>query len=104
VLEADTTPMYPCRTVAAQGHRGAVSRRPDLPPDVWTCCRGRRGRADYVFNAAGRQSEDVEGLLGLSHSPVADGADWGAAAWLWGISVALVRLSAVALDRRDGGA
>ncbi|ADX74011.1 ABC-2 type transporter [Pseudarthrobacter phenanthrenivorans Sphe3] len=64
----------------------------------------------YVFNAVGRQSEDVEWLLDLSpyhwaygNSPVSNGADWGAAAWLWGLSVALVALAAVALDRRDVG-
>ncbi|MBT2536965.1 ABC transporter permease subunit [Arthrobacter sp. ISL-69] len=69
------------------------------------------GVLGYVFNAVGRQSKDVEWLLGLSpyhwaygNSPVASGADWAAAGWLWGISVALVLLSAVALDRRDVGA
>lgn len=64
----------------------------------------------YVFNAVGRQSKDVEWLLNLSpyhwaygNSPVANGADWAAAAWLWAISAALVALAAVALDRRDVG-
>ena len=64
----------------------------------------------YVFNAVGRQSPDLEWLLYLSpyhwaygNSPVANGADWGAAAWLWGIAVALAGLSAVALHRRDVG-
>jgi ABC-2 type transport system permease protein len=65
----------------------------------------------YVFNAVGRQSKEVEWLLELSpyhwaygNSPVANGADWAAAAWLWGISAALVALAAVALERRDVGA
>ncbi|MEC5182100.1 hypothetical protein RCH07_003475 [Arthrobacter sp. CG_A4] len=64
----------------------------------------------YAFNAVGRQSKDVEWLLDLSpyswaygNNPVANGADWAAAGWLWGISVLLVALSAVALDRRDVG-
>ena len=38
------------------------------------------------------------------NSPVANGADWPAAAWLWAISAALVVLAAVALERRDVGA
>ncbi|BCW20050.1 hypothetical protein NtRootA9_27580 [Arthrobacter sp. NtRootA9] len=65
----------------------------------------------YVFNAVGRQSPDVDWLLSLSpyhwaygNSPVANGADWAAAGWLWGLSAALVALAAVALDRRDVGA
>ena len=65
----------------------------------------------YVFNAVGRQSKDVEWLLNLSpyhwaygNSPVSNGADWPAAAWLWAISAALVALAAVALERRDVGA
>jgi ABC-2 type transport system permease protein len=65
----------------------------------------------YVFNAVGRQSKEVEWLLELSpyhwaygNSPVANGADWAAAAWLWGISAALVAVAAVALERRDVGA
>lgn len=65
----------------------------------------------YVFNAVGRQSKEVEWLLELSpyhwaygNSPVANGADWAAAAWLWGISAALVAAAAVALERRDVGA
>jgi ABC-2 type transport system permease protein len=69
------------------------------------------GVLGYVFNAVGRQSKDVEWLLGLSpyhwaygNSPVSGGADWAAAGWLWGISAALVLLSALALDRRDVGA
>lgn len=64
----------------------------------------------YVFNAVGRQSKEVEWLLELSpyhwaygNSPVANGADWAAAAWLWGISAALVAAAAVALERRDVG-
>lgn len=67
--------------------------------------------AGYVFNAVGRQSPDVEWLLNLSpyhwaygNSPVANGADWGAAAWLWVISATLVLLSAVSLRSRDVGA
>lgn len=69
------------------------------------------GVLGYVFNAVGRQSKDVEWLLGLSpyhwaygNSPVSGGADWAAAGWLWGISAALVLLSALVLDRRDVGA
>lgn len=69
------------------------------------------GVLGYVFNAVGRQSKDVEWLLNLSpyhwaygNSPMANGADWGAAAWLWAISAALVVLAAVALERRDVGA
>jgi ABC-2 type transport system permease protein len=65
----------------------------------------------YVFNAVGRQSADVEWLLNLSpyhwaygNSPVANGADWAVAGWLWGISAALVALGAAALHRRDVGA
>jgi ABC-2 type transport system permease protein len=65
----------------------------------------------YVFNAVGRQSKDVEWLLNLSpyhwaygNSPVSNGADWPAAAWLWAISAALVALAAVALERSDVGA
>lgn len=64
----------------------------------------------YVFNAVGRQSPDVEWLLNLSpyhwaygNSPVTNGADWGAAGWIWGISLALVLLSAVAVQKRDVG-
>ncbi|WP_309074047.1 ABC transporter permease subunit [Paenarthrobacter sp.] len=64
----------------------------------------------YVFNAVGRQSPDVEWLLNLSpyhwaygNSPVANGADWGAAIGLYGISLALIGLGAVALQRRDVG-
>ncbi|MFJ5954624.1 ABC transporter permease subunit [Paenarthrobacter sp. NPDC092416] len=64
----------------------------------------------YVFNAVGRQSPDVEWMLNLSpyhwaygNSPVSNGADWGAAAGLWGISAALIALSAIALQRRDVG-
>ncbi|MET4589230.1 ABC transporter permease subunit [Arthrobacter sp. 754] len=69
------------------------------------------GVLGYVFNAVGRQSQDVEWLLNLSpyhwaygNSPVANGADWAAAGWLWGISAGLVVLAAVALSRRDVGA
>ncbi|WP_142060567.1 ABC transporter permease subunit [Pseudarthrobacter sp. B4EP4b] len=69
------------------------------------------GVLGYVFNAVGRQSQDVEWLLDLSpyhwaysNSPVANGADWAAAGWLWGIAAALVVLAAVALERRDVGA
>jgi ABC-2 type transport system permease protein len=69
------------------------------------------GVLGYVFNAVGRQTKDVEWLLGLSpyhwaygNSPVSGGADWSAAGWLWGISAVLVLLSAAALDRRDVGA
>jgi ABC-2 type transport system permease protein len=69
------------------------------------------GVLGYVFNAVGRQSKDVEWLLGLSpyhwaygNPPVTGGADWAAAAWLWGISAVLVLLSAAALSRRDVGA
>jgi ABC-2 type transport system permease protein len=68
------------------------------------------GVLGYVFNAVGRQSPDVEWLLNLSpyhwaygNSPVANGADWAAAGWLWGISAALVALAAFALNRRDVG-
>jgi ABC-2 type transport system permease protein len=68
------------------------------------------GVLGYVFNAVGRQSKDVEWLLDLSpyhwaygNSPVANGADWAAAAWLWGLSAALVAVAAVALERRDVG-
>jgi ABC-2 type transport system permease protein len=69
------------------------------------------GVLGYVFNAVGRQSKDVEWLLNLSpyhwaygNSPVANGADWAAAGWLWSLSAALVALAAVALERRDVGA
>ena len=68
------------------------------------------GVLGYVFNAVGRQSTDVDWLLDLSpyswaygNNPVANGADWAAAGWLWGISAVLVALSAVALSRRDVG-
>lgn len=68
------------------------------------------GVLGYVFNAVGRQSRDVDWLLNLSpynwayaNNPLANGADWPAAGWLWGISAALVGLSAVALGRRDVG-
>ena len=64
----------------------------------------------YVFNAVGRQSPDLQWLLNASpyhwaygNLPVANGADWGAAAWLWGIAAVLAGLSAVALQRRDVG-
>lgn len=64
----------------------------------------------YVLNAIGRQSPDLEWLLNLSpyhwaygNSPVSNGAEWGAAFWLWAISAALAGLSAVALHRRDVG-
>jgi ABC-2 type transport system permease protein len=69
------------------------------------------GVLGYVFNAVGRQSPDVEWLLNLSpyhwaygNSPVANGADWAAAGWIWGISAALVAVAAFAVDRRDVGA
>lgn len=69
------------------------------------------GVLGYVFNAVGRQSPDVEWLLNFSpyhwaygNSPVANGADWGAAGWLWGISAGLVIVAATALNRRDVGA
>jgi ABC-2 type transport system permease protein len=68
------------------------------------------GVLGYVFNAVGRQSQDVEWLLDISpyhwaygNSPVVNGADWAAAAWLWGLSAALVAIAAVALERRDVG-
>ncbi|MEO8282155.1 MAG: ABC transporter permease subunit [Pseudarthrobacter sp.] len=64
----------------------------------------------YVFNAVGRQSPDLEWLLSLSpyhwaygNAPVANGANWVAAGWLWGISAALVALAALAVSRRDVG-
>jgi ABC-2 type transport system permease protein len=64
----------------------------------------------YVFNAVGRQSPDVDWLLNLSpyhwaygNSPVTNGADWGAAWALLGISAALIAVGAVALQRRDVG-
>lgn len=69
------------------------------------------GVLGYVFNAVGRQSEDVEWLLNLSpyhwaygNSPVANGADWAAAGWLWAVSAALIALAAFAVNRRDVGA
>jgi ABC-2 type transport system permease protein len=69
------------------------------------------GVLGYVFNAVGKQSPDVEWLLNFSpyhwaygNSPVANGADWAAAGWLWGISLVLVALSALALQKRDVGA
>jgi ABC-2 type transport system permease protein len=68
------------------------------------------GVLGYVFNAVGRQSPDLEWLLGLSpyhwaygNAPVANGADWAAVGWLWGISAALVALAAFAVSRRDVG-
>ncbi|MGP4031679.1 ABC transporter permease subunit [Pseudarthrobacter sp. 1C304] len=68
------------------------------------------GVLGYVFNAVGRQSRDVEWLLDFSpynwaygNNPIANGADWAAAAWLWGLSAGLVALSALALRRRDVG-
>ena len=68
------------------------------------------GVLGYVFNAVGRQSQDVEWLLDISpyhwaygNSPVVNGADWAAAAWLWGLSAALVAIAALALQRRDVG-
>ena len=64
----------------------------------------------YVFNAVGRQSRDVDWLLNFSpynwaygNNPLANGADWAAAGWLWGISAVLVGLGATALSRRDVG-
>ncbi|NQD87150.1 ABC transporter permease subunit [Paenarthrobacter sp. CM16] len=64
----------------------------------------------YVFNAVGRQSPDVEWLLNLSpyhwaygNSPVANGADWGAVAGLFGISAAFIVLGSLALRQRDVG-
>ncbi|MFJ4168021.1 ABC transporter permease subunit [Paenarthrobacter sp. NPDC089714] len=64
----------------------------------------------YVFNAVGRQSPNMEWLLNLSpyhwaygNSPVTNGADWGAAVGLLGISAALIAVGAVALQRRDVG-
>ncbi|MBN9130038.1 MAG: ABC transporter permease subunit [Paenarthrobacter ureafaciens] len=64
----------------------------------------------YVFNAVGRQSSNVEWLLNFSpyhwaysNSPVANGADWGVAAWLLAISAGLVAVGAAALQRRDVG-
>ena len=68
------------------------------------------GVLGYVFNAVGRQSPDLDWLLDLSpyhwaygNSPVANGADWASAGWLWGISAGLVLLSSLALQRRDVG-
>jgi ABC-2 type transport system permease protein len=68
------------------------------------------GVLGYIFNAVGRQSPDVEWLLKLSpyhwaygNSPMANGADWAAAAWLWGISAVLVLLGVAVLNRRDVG-
>lgn len=64
----------------------------------------------YVFNAVGRQSPELEWLLNLSpyhwaygNSPVTNGADWGAAAGLWGISAAVVIGAAAGLQHRDVG-
>lgn len=64
----------------------------------------------YVFNAVGRQSPETEWLLYLSpyhwaygNSPVANGADWGAAAGIWSISLGLVLVSALTLQKRDVG-
>lgn len=69
------------------------------------------GVLGYVFHAVGRQSDEVEWLLNLSpyhwaygNFPVVNGADWAAAAWLWGISAGLVVLAALAVSRRDVGA
>ena len=69
------------------------------------------GVLGYVFNAVGRQSEDVEWLLNLSpyhwaygNSPVANGADWAAAGWLWGSRQPWWPLAAFAVNRRDVGA
>jgi ABC-2 type transport system permease protein len=69
------------------------------------------GVLGYVFNAVGRQSEEVEWLLNLSpyhwaygNTPLAYGVEWSAAGWLWALSAALVVLAVAALERRDVGA
>lgn len=62
----------------------------------------------YVFNAIANQNENVEGLRVASPyawaydaTPLADGADWGGLALLWGLSSVLVAVAALALRRRD---
>lgn len=62
----------------------------------------------YVFNAIANQNADLDGLRVASPyawayhgTPVTDGADWGGLGLLWGVSVLLVAIAALALRRRD---
>ncbi|WP_018296587.1 ABC transporter permease subunit [Corynebacterium lubricantis] len=62
----------------------------------------------YAFNALGNMSSNVEWLKYLSpydwayrNTPLLDGFDWGGLALLWGLSLVLIVVSAVALARRD---
>lgn len=64
----------------------------------------------YVLNALGSQNESLSGLRAYSpygwafrHTPLADGADWGGLALLYGFSVLFVVLAVVGLRRRDIG-
>lgn len=64
----------------------------------------------YVFNALANQGEDLQWLGTLSPyhwayagSPLSNGADWGAAGLLFGLSAGLVLVGALALERRDVG-
>ena len=62
----------------------------------------------YVLNAIANQVEDGELLHSVSpyawaygESPLANGADWGGLALLWGTSVLFAALAALALNRRN---
>lgn len=62
----------------------------------------------YVLNAIANQLEDADSLRAFSpyswayHArPLTDGADWGGLAMLWGCSVLLAAIAAVALNRRN---
>jgi ABC-2 type transport system permease protein len=62
----------------------------------------------YVFNGIGNQNADLAWLLRYSpynwafgNQPLVNGVDWGAAGLLAGISLLLVALAVVGLNRRD---
>lgn len=62
----------------------------------------------YVVNAIANQADDAEALRAVSPyawayhgNPLADGVDWGGLLLLWGVSIALAIIAAVALRRRD---
>ncbi|MDJ0321209.1 ABC transporter permease subunit [Pseudarthrobacter sp. PS3-L1] len=85
---------------------GAISGR----RSVGLAAGGAVAVLSYVSNAVGRQSPDLAWLLDVSpytwayaNSPLANGANWAAVGWLWGISGALVAVAAIALEQRDVG-
>ncbi|MHA6669005.1 ABC transporter permease subunit [Homoserinimonas sp. A447] len=62
----------------------------------------------YAINAVANQSEELEALhtwspyhWAFGESPLANGADWGGLALLYGLAAVLVLIAVVALNRRD---